>query len=391
MNMITRKLMAAALSLLFSYAVFAQDEESKPPVNFKFGGFIKADYIETQFNNGPYSGAGRDFHIPSTIPVGNIDVYKYSDFHVKETRFNFDVSTVAGGKDLKAFLEFDFMLSPAGDERISNSYNPRIRHGYLQYGNLLAGQTWSTFMVVIIPDELDFLGAPEGLVFVRQPMIRYKLGSWQFALENQLATITPNDVTQPRILGDQGFIPDGVVRYNLKLDNGSISFAGIVRYLHYLDGNKSDRSTWGTGATVGGKIEIGSRDDIRFQGTIGTGLGRYLAVNFVNSGVIDNNGDIQTINTMNGYVAYLHHWTSKLRSSFSGSYFYGANDPELLTGTNSKAASISGNLLYSPVKKLLFGGELIYGYRELVGGTSGDFYRLQLSARYAFSFKTSSN
>ena len=37
----------------------------------------------------------------------------------------------------------------------------------------------------------------------------------------------------------------------------------------------------------------------------------------------------------------------------------------------------------------MFGVEPIYGYRKLVGGTDGDFFRLQFSAKYAFSFKTS--
>ncbi len=370
-------------------SLVAQDVEDENKTTFKFGGYAKADFIYTQYNNGDYSGAGRDFHIPSTISVGDKDVYQYTDFHVKESRFNFDVSTIAGGKKLRAFFEFDFMLSPGGNERVSNSFNPRVRHFFLEYDKFLFGQTWSTFMIVILPDELDFVGAAEGVVFQRQPMARVTLGSWQFALENKFTTISPYG-GGGRITSSAAFLPDVVARYNHKLDAGIISVAAIGRGLNYIDGTKTKHTNIGAGVTVGGKIKVGKRDDIRFSATGGTGLGRYLALNFVNSSVIDDSQDLKPISTINGYAAYLHYWNDKLRSSASVSYFK-ANNDQGLTGAkvNDEAFSFSVNLICSPVDNLIFGVEPIYGYRKLVDGTNGDFFRLQFSAKYAFSFKTS--
>ncbi len=389
MKKITSRILILVLSLFFMTSLVAQDVENENKTTFKFGGYAKADFLYTKYNNGAYSGAGRDFHIPGTIPVGDKDVYQYSDFHVKESRFNFDVSTLAGGKKLRAFIEFDFMLSPGGNERVSNSFSPRIRHFFLEYDKFLFGQTWSTFMIVILPDELDFVGVPEGVVFIRQPMARVTLGSWQFALENKFTTISPYG-GGGRITSEAAFLPDVVARYNHKLDAGIISFAAIGRQLNYVDGTNTKHSSIGAGITVGGKIKVDKRDDIRFSVTGGTGLGRYVALNFVNSSVIDDSRDLKSISTINGYAAYLHHWDDNLRSSASVSYFKANNDQDLTgANVNDEAYSFSVNLIYSPVDKLIFGVEPIYGYRKLVGGTDGSFFRFQFSAKYAFSFKTS--
>ena len=86
----------------------------------------------------------------------------------------------------------DFLLPPGGNERVSNSYNPRLRHAFFTYGKWLFGQTWSTFQDVgALPESVDFLAASDGIVFERQPMVRYSSAGWQFAIENPETTITP--------------------------------------------------------------------------------------------------------------------------------------------------------------------------------------------------------
>lgn len=385
------KLLAFCLGVFFMGAVIAQEAEEKEKVNFKYGGFVKADYLFTQYNNGPYSGAGRDFHIPGTIPVGNGDVTSYTDFHVKESRFNFDVSTTVGGKKLRSFIELDFMLSPGGNEVVSNSFNPRVRHAFLEYDKFLFGQTWSTFMIVIIPDELDFLGAAEGLVFVRQPMIRATFGNWQVAIENPYSTYSTVDAAGDPVknLSESVLLPELIGRYNAEVGLGNFSVAAMLRPLGYYDGS-SKHNAIGYGITGGGKLDVGSKDDIRFVATVGSGLGRYVGINFVNASVMDGSQELKPIPTVSGYVAYLHHWSSKLRSSASLSYFMATNDRDLVGDkANDQAMSASVNLLYSPAKNLLFGVEPMYASRALVDGTAGDFFRLQLSVKYAFSFKTS--
>lgn len=50
--------------------------------------------------------------------------------------------------DVTGFIEIDFYgeaVSGGGNELITNSSKPRLRHAYIKYKNVLAGQTWTTF------------------------------------------------------------------------------------------------------------------------------------------------------------------------------------------------------------------------------------------------------
>jgi len=168
---------------------------SNAQTTFKFGGFVKLDMMNTNFHNGPVAVGSplRDFHFPAAIPVGGTNnIFSSIDYHAKESRFNFGTETKIGDHVLKAFVEMDFLLAGQGDERVSNSFNPRMRHFYFTYSNWLFGQTWTTFQILDLPEDLDFAGAADGIIFNRQPLIRYTMGDWQFAVENAETTLDPN-------------------------------------------------------------------------------------------------------------------------------------------------------------------------------------------------------
>jgi hypothetical protein len=373
------------LLLLFYTSIFAQEEKKETTVIFS--GFAKLDMMFSNYRNGTPKEESpiEDIHIPGAIPVGDrFDVYD-THFHVKESRLLFDIESTILGKRIHAYAELDFLLSKAGDERVSNSYNPRLRQFYFEWGNFLFGQTWSTFMVVIIPEDLDFAGAAEGIVFNRQPQFRYTHKTWQFSIENPELTITP--YRGGNFITSSGGFPDIIGRKNFNLEKGKISLAGIVRGLRYYDEDNVRHFTHGLGLTTGGKFAIGERDDIRFMATIGRGLGRYIALGFLNAVVLDQNNDLTAINSFNAYVAYLHHWNDQLMSSFNVSTLIADNDAALTGNNANKSAwSVSGNIIYKPAPPLLFGVETMYGYRELEGGTNGAFFRIQFSAKYNFQF-----
>jgi hypothetical protein len=139
---------------------------------FAFGGYIKTDFINTWYMNGEVGSESplRDFHLPSQIPIGPRDKNFGLDFHVKESRFNFDVTTKILGKEIHGFLELDFILSSQGDEKVSNSFNPRLRHFYFEWDRLLIGQTWSTFMIVVVPGFLRGHRRDRGLPTAHDPI-----------------------------------------------------------------------------------------------------------------------------------------------------------------------------------------------------------------------------
>ncbi len=385
---------AVRLAVLFGSVLVWGDLHAQ--TTFTFGGYVKMDAMSTRFNNGPVplGSALRDFHFPGAIPVGGeSDVFGTNDYHAKESRFNLETRTTVGEKALRAFVEMDFLLAGQGDERVSNSFNPRLRHFFFVYDKWLFGQTWTTFQILDLPDDLDFVGAADGIIINRQPQIRFTTGSWQFALENTATSLTPNGGGS-RIDSPASFAPDLVARYNVVGEWGNVSVAGLVRQMthEYEDEGTTKNSTKaGFGVTFGGKVGVGDRDDVRFQASVGSGLGRYAALNFANGGAVTDDESIDPIGSYLGFVSYRHFWSEKWRSNVNVSGISVDNDPEI-TGdeANRTAWSLSGNVIYSPVSQLHFGVEFMHAVREIENGTDGSFYRLQFSARYDFRFGTGS-
>jgi hypothetical protein len=362
--------------------------------SFKYGGYVKFDAMYSYYNNGVPEALSpiRDFHIPGLVPVGDIDKNYTLDFHVKESRFNFQtLTTFDNGRTLRGFVELDFLLSVGGDERVSNSFNPRLRHAYFTTGPWLFGQTWMTFMIVILPDDLDFIGTPDGVIFGRQPQVRYTRGPWQFSLENPEMTVT-HPVLGRVVTGSSG-LPDVVARRNFEGAWGKAGAAAIVRQLRYVDDTFAfDDREMGFGLTLGSEIKVG-QDDLKFQATVGSGLGRYIGLNFVNAAVIDTiNGQLKTIDEVAGYVAYRHFWNERWRTTVDAAAFYG-DYPEVARGSalNRDAQSYSANLLYSPVPNWTVGVEWFHARRRLDNGTDGWYQRLQFSARWDFGYLSAAN
>lgn len=355
--------------------------------SYKFGGFVKTDAIFSDYSSGSSSGAGRDFYIPGTIPVGDGQGESYLDFHVKESRINFkSTHLLDNGAKLGTLIEFDFQLPPGGNERVSNSFNPRLRHALLTYDKWAIGQTWMTFFnVSALPENLDFIGPSESTIFGRQPMIRYTSGSWQFALENPETTITPYG-GGGRIVSDDNLVPDAVLRYNMKGDWGSFTAAGIIRQLAY-DNNAAgaDDSTSGYGISLSGKFVFDNKDDFRWMATTGSGIGRYIGLNTANGAVLDEHGDLHAIDSTGVFGSYRHLWSDTWRSNLTLGYLSVDNDTSLTgMGVTKKASSVHVNMIYSPQPKLSFGLEFLYADRELESGADGDMKRLQFSSKYAF-------
>lgn len=367
-------------TLMAEHKAAAAEAEHKH--SYAFGGFIKLDSIYSDYSDGSSAGAGRDFYIPATIPVGGADGESYLDFHGKESRINFkSTHNLDNGSKIGTFFEMDFQLSGQGDERISNSYAPRVRHAFVTYNKWLFGQTWMTFFNVgALPENLDFVGPSESTVFGRQAMIRYTSGSWQFAAENPETTITPYGGGS-RIVADDNRMPDLVGRFSF----GSFTVAGMLRELRYDNNAGISDSTSGWGVSLSGKHMIGDRDDFRWMATAGSGLGRYVGLNTTNDAVLDANGNLKSIDQMSIFGSYRHFWNDQWRSNLTLGYLSIDNDTALTgMGATSDASSVHVNLIYSPAPKMDFGVELLFANREIETGADGDMTRLQFSAKYAY-------
>ena len=354
--------------------------------SFKIGGFVKFDAMASSYSDGTLSSGniGRDFYLPSLTPVGGTEENTTIDMHARQTRFNLGTDSKVDGHTLKTFIELDFLATPNGDERITNSYSPRVRHAYLVYDNWLFGQTWSTFQNVgALPETADFIGNTDFGIFVRQGQIRYTSGNWQIAAENPETTVTPNG-GGTRITTDDNELPDFVLRYNHKQDNLSLVVAALARQLTYNDGAGIDDSIASFGLSVSGKLMLG-KDDVRFGVNTGSGMGRYIALNVSNGAVLDANGKLEAIDSTAFYVGYRHFWNDTWRSNINYSAITIDNDTTLTgTGATESTNSFRVNLFYSPVPALSFGGELTHATRELESGADGSMDRLQFTAKLSF-------
>lgn len=354
----------------------------------KFSGYIKADAIFSNYSDGTLASGnlGRDFYVPTLTPVGGAKEGTQFDAHVRQSRFRFTTNTPTDeGDSITGVLEFDMIVTAGGNDRVSNSYVPRVRHAFIKYKNFLVGQTWSTFMDVgALPESMDFIGNTDGTIFNRQPMVRYTSGSWEFALENPESTITPFG-GGGRIAADDNSVPDFIARYTHKADWGHVKVAGIARQLSYDNGADIDSTEGSYGLSLTAKFKVGEKNDIRATFNTGAGLGRYLALNAANGGVVNEDGNIEAIDSTAFSVAYHHVWNKEFRSNLIYAAFSADNDVAL-TGTSATAdtQSMRANLVYQPTAKITIGGEYAFAKRELESGVDGDMNRLQFSMKYAF-------
>jgi hypothetical protein len=377
--------------LAMSGVAFADDAGT----TYKFGGYAKFDSMFSDYSDGTPDGNSlmRQFYYAPQIPVGNgsADSDGTIDFQARESRLNFRVDTTTdGGSKVTAFIEMDFFTHSDGNEVVSNSYSPRLRHAFIKYDNWTFGQTWSTFQdVVALPEALDFVGPAESTTFIRQAMIRYTTGNLELAVENPQTFVGTNSVTGVSAQRDLSTVPDLIARYTFKMDGGSyVKLAGLVRSLKIQDttgsGSQADETGWGVSASS--KIAFDNGDDLRVMVNFGDGIGRYVGLGFVTDGYIDQTtGEIETAESLSWFVAYRHNWDDTWRSNI----MYGTNsidytDDVQAATFSDNASSVHVNLIKKVLPKLDIGGEVIFGERELVNGTDGDFTRFMLSAKYAF-------
>ena len=150
---------------------------------------------------------------PSSIAVGpDAGDHEHAQvkFGARETRLFVKTNTPTSLGDLDTHVEFDFYGSD-GNESVSNSSGPRLRHAYATLGHFLGGQTWTNFMnPAALPETVDF-GGPTGQIFDRQAQVRRTQpiaatssmsdARWSIGLEN------PETVAQ--VPGGASFRADG--------------------------------------------------------------------------------------------------------------------------------------------------------------------------------------
>jgi hypothetical protein len=353
------------------------------------GGYVKADAIYSNRAVGRGGNTADQEYEAGAIPVGADaagDPRRQVKLHARQSRFNLKTSTPSALGDMTTFLELD-LFGAAGNESVSNSNNLRVRHAYGSLGNLLAGQTWTTFSdPATYPETVDF-GGPAGVVFARQAQVRwtqpFKGGQWALALENPETVVSlPTGQT---FRADDDHVPD--IAGNIKFDTawGKYSIAALARQIRIDSAGApaSHEQKWGGALGVSGVIPLLAKDDVRFSAYYGNAIGRY-SIGFFTDGVLDADSRLALPKQWLAMAAYRHFWTPELRSTVALSGLRSSNPAGTAGAANKAAESAHVNLIWSPVTQVNLGLEYIHARREIESGQTGQLNRIQAAAQYTF-------
>jgi outer membrane DcaP-like protein len=281
-------------------------------------------------------------------------------------------------------------------QQATSSYGFRIRQAYGQFGGLLAGMTWSTFMDVDnYPETVDFNG-PIGNTFIRQPQLRYTYGTpghgnFSVALENSSSYVLDETSGLP-VASSLSRMPDLVLRWDKGFQWGSMSVRGVTQELRVDDGAGAKASARGWGAGSSALVKTFGSDYLVLTVTYGDGIGRYL--NYIEGAVLDSaNQDILMERAVAVIAGYQYKPSDVLRFNFvygmTRNFDNGYTDFIRAVGLDSGRFGVNRQVqqahvgfIYNPLKTVDVGVEAIWAFRKTLAGETGDDLRTNLSFKY---------
>jgi len=385
-----------ATGLAWSISPVALAQSETPHVEVY--GFVQADYIQDFDRVNP---AWEDTLRPSKIPTtdGLFGDDGQASISAKQSRLGVLMNFPTSNKPVYTKFEFD-MFGVGVDE---GQTTIRLRHAYGQWGPWLAGQTNTLFMdASIFPNVVDYWG-PAGMVFIRNPQIRWTpiSGSNSFAIAverpgndvdpGQIRNFDPdlgNNITSTQKL------PDLTAQFRSEHGWGHFQVAGVVRSIGFetlgTPDNEPSDDELGWGVDLTGSFKFLKKDKILGGVVYGEGIANYM-----NDGGTDMAADLNSSGNpeaaavpLLGVSLYWDHWWSDKFSSSIGYSMDSVDNTDLQDDDAFyKGEYASANLLYYPTNNVFIGGEFLWGRREDNGGNDGTDKRVQISFHYSFSTK----
>jgi len=285
------------------------------------------------------------------------------------SRFGFDSSTPTGAGTFNTKLEMDFYGYTSG-----NRNRLRLRHAYGEYAGFLIGQTWSTFMDLDdLPETVDFNG-PIGSPFSRHVQVRYTYGDAKAGYKFTVAAEDPDS-------GGNERMPQLVARFDQSFDWGAINIRSLAHEKRSVTTTKR-----GYGVGVGGSYKLTDKDLLMAQYAVVDGDFDHMYGS--NGFAVDAGTGAIAMDKNQGLVlGYAKTFSDQLR----GTVAFGMNKAK--NNAVGDLAGFSGNkrlqqthinLIYSPIKNVELGGEVVLGERKTFDNETGKMQRLDLMGRYSF-------
>jgi hypothetical protein len=283
------------------------------------------------------------------------------------SRFGFETSTPTKLGALATKVEADF-YSYGSDNR----NRLRLRHAYGEYGGFLVGQTWSTFMDLDdLPETVDFNG-PIGAPFSRRTMIRYTYGDAKAGYKLTAALEDPEDQFGGGSANER--LPQVVLRFDKSFDWGAVN----ARLLGHEKRSATQTKRRG-GVGVGGSYKLTDKD--LFMGQYTRVDGDIDQLYGSNGYAIDGAGAITFDKNQGLVLGYARTFSDQLR----GTLVYGLNKGKTAQAVDNRSLKqFFVNLIYTPIKNVELGAEVILGKRKTFAGDTGTMQRLDFMGRYSF-------
>jgi hypothetical protein len=320
----------------------------------------------------------------------------------RTSRFGIQTSTPTKLGNVGVKLEGDFNgPNLEQGQTYTNSVLFRLRHAYGTVGNLLVGQTWTTFLDFGgAPDTVDFNG-PGSLALVRNPMIRYTIPlgdgmSLALAAENAPGT-DGNDYGGSRTAKYQT-IPDFHANFGMSGGWGSASLRAVTSQQKAAkdpeSGFSGNYTKQGFGLAASGGFKVAGSDTLVAQVVYGQGIGRYL-LNVIADGnragaVVDTGDKFYNIPAFAYHAGYTHVWGPEYRSNLIWSQTM-ITSPKINgvsvfdhTGNNKTMSQLFVNTFWTFAKNAELGVEYVWGQRKDFNGDKGDQNRINATVHYSF-------
>jgi hypothetical protein len=302
------------------------------------------------------------------------------------TRLNFGTHTaLEGNENLSSFISFDFNDSNSGKMDL------RVREAYVNWskgnGSLTLGQTWSTLMDMNkFPDTL-LEPTLSGVVFTRQPMVRWSQTfgtfSYDVAIENGTNRVQTDQ--QDIDLDTSSKFPDLVVAVENATDSYWFRAAGVVNHITVKDRQQDKTiSDNGWAFQLSGGVKFDEKDHFSIAYFNSLGNDRYvLGVSQTGPMLQPTTGEFELRESESLWTSVGHSWTDSLKSTVA----YGIWNADEISGqsdTFTQTEFALANVKWTAKEHLVFGIEYNYTTYERSVSDSRDNHRIIFAVDYTF-------
>jgi hypothetical protein len=309
------------------------------------------------------------------IPVGE-DAIDQGRFFMApyQSRLGIEVTRSGLLNNFRVKIETDFLGTNNG---------LRIRHAFVETGNFIIGQTWSTFTDVnSVPQTVDVDG-PNSSVQLRTVRIRYADRLLESNLKYIVSLESPDpDVVLADSLSDRipaQFLPDVAGQLVRNFEFGYLSLASIIRGITVRDSSGSSEQILGYGFLLSGVYNLDTENKFLFQGVYGAAISRFITA--LKGQGIDlvynpNTELFEATKSFGLLFSYSHKWRSDISSAFTLGMVGIINKDYEPADAFSQSWYYSGNVFWNALLGVRFGLEIAQGRRINNDGNFGRATRI---------------